>query len=416
MDGKQLRGLRPELETFLNRYLPVFGRDENQQHAGRFVQGLLGGQERRNTENIAEAVEGGVVRTMQKFIAQGSWEDRKVLRELRTHVAETLGDERGTINIDETGFPKKGKKSVGVKRQYSGTLGRVDNCQIGVFANYYSSKGHTFLDRRIYLPEEWCRDLPRRDEAGVPENIVFRTKPELGLEMIRNAVSEGIPFQWVGGDSVYGDSPVFVQGVRALGKWYVLDVSSEAHVWVREPALGKPEAGGGRAAAKSKPISVREAAAQLPSSAFRRITVSDGSQGEIVYEYAEMTVWFSEGGYPAEEPERLLVRRTIHQDAELKYHRSNAPSKVSLQRVAEQRACRWSVEDDIKASKGQCGLADYETRCWTGWHHHTALSMLALFFLVLQKLRLGKKRAPDDGPRSSRHSSSPAGPAHMGRR
>ena len=223
-----------------------------------------GGQERRNAENIAEVVEGGVVRTMQKFVAQGTWEDSMVLRETRTHVAETLGDERGTINIDETGFAKKGKKSVGVKRQYSGTLGRVDNCQIGVFANYYSSKGHTFIDRRIYLPEEWCQDMQRRKEAGVPENVVFRTKPELGLEMIRRAVDEQVPFQWVGGDSVYGDSPTFIQGVHELGKWYVLDVSSEARVWLHQPRFGKPGPRGGRAQPKTKPISVPEAAAQCP--------------------------------------------------------------------------------------------------------------------------------------------------------
>jgi SRSO17 transposase len=415
MDGKQLRRLKPELETFLDRYVPLFGRDENYQHAKRFVQGLLGGQERRNTENIAEAVEGGVVRTMQVFIAQGTWEDGRVVPELRAHVGETLGDERGTINIDETGFAKKGKKSVGVNRQYSGTLGRVDNCQIGVFANYYSSKGHTLIDRKIYLPEEWCQDRQRREEAGVPKNVVFRTKPELGLEMIRTAVSEGIPFQWVGGDTVYGDSPVFVQGVRELGKWYVLDVSSEAYVWVDQPQFGKPGPRGGRAAPKTKAISVPEAASQLPPSAFRRITVSEGSQGPIVYEYAEMTVWFSEEGYPAEQAERLLVRRSMNQDADVKYHRSNAPRKVTLQRLGEQRACRWSIEDDIKASKGQCGLAEYETRGWRGWHHHTALSMLALLFLVLQKLRLGKKRATDDGSGSSCHSPSPTRSAEVGR-
>jgi len=418
MDGKQLGRLKPELDMFLERYLPLFGRDENHQHAQRFVQGLLsgiGGQGRRNTENIAEVVEGGVVRTMQKFVAQGTWEDSMVLRETRAHVAETLGDERGTINIDETGFAKKGKKSVGVKRQYSGTLGRVDNCQIGVFANYYSSKGHTFIDRRIYLPEEWCQDMQRRKEAGVPENVVFRTKPELGLEMIRRAVDEQVPFQWVGGDSVYGDSPTFVQGVHELGKWYVLDVSSEARVWVHQPEVGKPGPRGGRAQPKTKPISVAEAAAQWSPSAFRRITVSEGSQGSIVYEYAEMTVWFSEEGYPREQAERLLVRRTLNQDAELKYHRSNAPPKVTLQRVAEQRGCRWSIEEDIKACKGQCGLAEYETRGWIGWHHHTALSMLALLFLVLQKQRLGKKRATDDGSGSSFPSSSPTRSASMGR-
>jgi SRSO17 transposase len=328
-----------------------------------------------------------------------------VLGEVRAHVTEVFGDEKGTVNIDETGFPKKGKKSVGVKRQYSGTLGRVDNCQIGVFANYCCSNGHTFIDRRLFLPEEWAADRDRREEAGVPEGVVFRTKPELGLEMVETAVRDGVPFRWVGGDCVYGDSPKFVQGVRALGKWYVLDVSSEAHVWLTQPELrnsGEPGSGRRRSAkaakATTKPISVPEAVAQLSSSAFRRVTVADGSQGPIVYEYAEMTVWFSEEGAPASQPERLLVRRSCTQEAEVKYHRSNAPSKVNLERIAEQRACRWTIEQDIQAGKGECGLDEYETRGWIGWHHHTGLAILALLFLVLQKVRLGKKRAADDRP------------------
>jgi len=405
MDGKQLRRFRPELEVFLKRYLPLFGREDNHAHAVRFVHGLFDGSDRRNTENIAEAVAGGVPRTLQKFITQGVWDAGEVLGEVRAHVTEVLGDEKGTVNIDETGFPKKGKKSVGVKRQYSGTLGRVDNCQIGVFANYCSSKGHTFIDRRLFLPEDWAADRERRKEAGVPEAVVFRTKPELGLEMVETAVREEVPFTWVGGDCVYGDSPKFVQGVRALGKWYVLDVSSEAHVWLTQPELrnsGEPGSGrrhsGKAAKTTTKPISVPEAVAQLSPSAFRRVTVADGSQGPIVYEYAEMTVWFSEEGAPASQPERLLVRRSCTQEAEVKYHRSNAPSKVSLQRLAEQRACRWTIEQDIQAGKGECGLDEYETRGWVGWHHHTGLAILALLFLVLQNVRLGKKRAADDRP------------------
>jgi SRSO17 transposase len=416
MDGKQFRQLKPELDTFLDRYLPLFGREENHRHAGHFVQGLLGGQERRNTENIAEVIEGGVVRTMQKFVSQACWEDSLVLRELRSHVVKALADAEGTLNVDETGFPKKGKKSVGVQRQYSGTLGRIDNCQVGVFANFCSSQGHTLIDRRISLPKEWIENRERCEEAGVPEGVIFRTRPQLGLEMIQTAVLEQVPFLWVGGDSVYGDSPVFVQVVRELGKLYVLDVSSEAYVWVSEPEFGKPGPRGGRAKPKTKAIPVAQAAAQLTPSAFKRITVSEGSQGPIVYEYAEMTVWFSEEGHPAAEPERLLIRRSLNQEPELKYHRSNAPSNVSLKRLAEQRALRWTIEEDIKAGKGQCGLDEYETRGWTGWHHHTALSMLALLFLVLQKLRLGKKRAPNDRPRSSRNSSPPTGSAPMGRR
>ena len=391
MDGEQLRRLKPELDLFLERYMELFGREENHRHAERFVHGLLGGQERRNTENIAEGVAGGVVRTMQKFVSQARWNDAVVLGEARRHVAETLAEENGTINVDETGFPKKGKKSVGVKRQYSGTLGRIDNCQVGVFANYCSSKGHTLIDRRISLPKDWALDQDRREEAGVPAGVIFRSRPELGLEMIHTAVSEQVPFQWVGGDSVYGDSPPFVQGVRELGKWYVLDVASDAYVWLSEPKFGKPGPRGGRAKPKTKPIPVSEAVKQINPAAFRRITVAEGSQGPIVYEYAELKVWFSEESYPAAEPERLLVRRSLNQEPELKYHRSNAPKKVSLARLAEQRACRWTIEEDIKAGKGECGLDEYETRGWTGWHHHTALSILALLFLVLQKLHLKKR-------------------------
>lgn len=185
MDVEQVRKLKPELETFVARYLPHFGRSENYEHAQRMLSGLLAGGERRNVENIAEEMSGGVVRTMQKFISQATWEARDVLAELRRHVGETLGEADAILNVDETGFPKKGVKSVGVKRQYSGTLGRVDNCQVGVLANYCSSGGHLLFDRRLFLPEEWAADPARREEAGVPAGVVFRTKPELALEMVQ---------------------------------------------------------------------------------------------------------------------------------------------------------------------------------------------------------------------------------------
>lgn len=409
MDGKQLRRLKPELELFVERYLPLFGRCENHAHAVAFLHGLLGAAERRNVENIAEAVAGGVVRTMQKFVSQGCWDDARVLGELRTHVTEMLGAADATINVDETGFPKKGTQSVGVKRQYSGTLGRIDNCQIGVMANYCSSNGHTLIDRRLFLPQEWAGDAARREAAGVPEGVVFRTKPELALEMLQAAAAGGVPFQWVGGDSVYGDSPSFVQGVRALGKWYVVDTSSDARVWLKPPRMRQVGRVGNRAGRPTtkpkpltKPMTVTEAVATLPPTAYRRITVSEGSQGPILYEYAELTVWFSEEGLPAAEPERLLVRRSLGQEPESKYHRSNAPAAIPLQKVAAQRALRWTIEQDIQAGKGQSGLDEYETRGWTGWHHHTALSLLALLFLVLQRTRLGEKRAAADRPRGPR--------------
>jgi SRSO17 transposase len=395
MDGKQLRRLKPELECFLERYAVCLGHASNLVHARQLVHGLLDGSDRRNVENIAEAAEGGVVRTLQKFISQGAWEDRAVLGELRSQIMEAMGDEEAVICVDETGFPKKGTKSVGVKRQYSGILGRVDNCQIGVFLNYVSQGEHVFLDRRLFVPEEWAADVPRRKEAGMPDNVVFRTKPELALGMMAEAVAAKVPFRWVTGDSVYGDSPTFVQGLRALKKWYVLDVSSKICVWLRCPKRlrsGKAE---------ERPITVVEAMQGLPASAWKRMTVAEGSQGPRVYEYAEVLAWFSEEGRPTPTFERLLFRRSIGQEAEVKFQRSNAPPKIKLQRLAEVGGSRWTIEQDFQAGKGECGLDEYETRGWVGWHHHTALSMLALLFLVLQRKRLGEKRAADDRTRSA---------------
>jgi len=410
MDRNQLRRLKPELDGFLGRYLGLFGRAENGQHARQLVHGLLDGSERRNVENMAEAVEGGVVRTLQKFVGQGAWEERAILAELRGQVAEALGDEEGVINVDETGFPKKGTKSVGVKRQYAGILGRVDNCQVGVFLNYASKAGHVLFDRRLFLPEEWAADRRRRKEAGVPEGVVFRSKPELGLEMVAEAAAAGMPFRWVGGDSLYGDSPTFVQGLRALKKGYVLDVSSQARVWLRCPRRLRSGKGEGR------PIAVAEAVKRLPAAAWKRITVAEGSQGPRVYDYAEMVVWFSEEGMPAPTFERLLIRRSLGQEPELKYQRSNAPMPIKLQRLAEVGASRWTIEQDFQAGKGECGLDEYETRGWIGWHHHTALSMLALLFLVLQRKRLGEKRAADDRGRSAGRAQAPARSPQVGRR
>lgn len=361
MDVQELRQLRPELDLFLERYAPHFGRDEARDHAQRFVQGLLLGGDRRSVENIAEAVDGCVVRSLQKFLAQSPWSDDELMEELRRHVTEVLGDTDATPNVDETGFPKKGTKSVGVKRQYAGCLGRTDNCQIGVCVNYRSSAGHTLIDRRLFLPEEWAADRPRREEAGVPEAVVFRTKPELGLEMVRQAAERGLPFRWVTSDGVYGDSPTFVQGIRELGKWYVVDTSADARVWLSQPEVipagtrgprGRPTT---RPRAATKPERVDEVVARLPAQAWKRIVVAEGSQGPRNFEYAFLWVWFSEGGLPSGR-ERLLVRRSLGQQAEVKCHRSNAPAEIAPARLAQVRGGHWSVEQSFEAAKGECGL------------------------------------------------------------
>jgi SRSO17 transposase len=419
MDVQALRQLRPELDLFLERYAPHFGRDEAQDHAKRFVQGLLLGGDRRSVENIAEAIDGCVVRSLQKFIAQSPWPEDDLLEELQRHVSEVLGDPDATLNVDETGFPKKGTKSVGVKRQYAGCLGRTDNCQIGVCVNYRSAAGHTLIDRRLFLPKEWAADLPRREEAGVPEAVVFRTKPELAVEMVQQAVERGLPFRWVTADSVYGDSPTFVQGIRGLGKWYVVDTSVEARVWLTEPEVIPAGTKGprGRATTQprvaSKPERVGDVIARLPAKAWKRIAVAEGSQGPRLYEYAFVWVWFSEEKLLSG-PERLLVRRSLGQQAEVKCHRSNAPAEVSVEKLAQVRGEHWSVEQSFQAAKGECGLDEYETRGWLGWHHHTALSLLALWFLALQRLRLGEKKSANERTRGAGAARASAGYAAVG--
>ena len=280
------------------------------------------------------------------------------------------------------------------------------------------------FDRRLFLPEDWAADEERREEAGVPKTVVFRTKPELALEMVQDAVAAGVPFRWVAGDSVYGDSPTFLQGVRSLNKWYVVDTSSDARVWTSEPTrqpVGQSAPRGGRmrtrARAVEKPITVVEAVAALPATAWKRITVAEGSQGPRIYDYAELTVWFSEEGLPALASERLMVRRSLGQEPEFKYQRSNAPSiSVPLKKLAAIGGCRWTIEQGFQAGKGECGLDEYETRGWIGWHHHTALSILALFFLEKQRRRLGKKKSTDDRAGGSRGASSPSRHSLLGRK
>jgi SRSO17 transposase len=422
MDARELRRLKPELDSFLDCYAPLFGSEPARAaHANRFIQGLLLGGERRNAENIAEAIDGCVVRSLQKFIAQSSWQDDDFVEELQRHVSTEFGDPNASINVDETGFPKKGTKSVGVQRQYAGCLGRTDNCQIGVFINYRSEAGHTLIDRRLYLPEEWANDAERRAEAGVPEEVVFRTKPELALEMVTLAAERGVPFRWVTADSVYGDSPKFVQGLRALGTHYVVDSSADARVWLEEPEVipaGTRMPSGQRTVKPKvtiKPQRVDEVVADLPSTAWKQLVVAEGSQGPRRFEYAELWVWFSEEGIPSGR-ERLLVRRSLGQKAEIKYHRSDAPAAIALAKLAEVRGGHWSVEQSFQAAKGECGLDEYETRGWVGWHHHITLTMLALWFLGLQRRRLGKKRAADDSARSAGTARASSRGAALGRK
>lgn len=419
MGAEELRRLRPESESFPDRYAPVFGRPEAHVHGRRFVQGLLLGGDRRSVENIAEAIDGRVVRSLQTFVTDAPRSGDAVLTELRQQVTEEWGDPEAVVIADETGFPKKGVKSVGVKRQYSGTLGRVENCRVGVFLGYHATGGHAVVDRRPSLPEEWANGRLRRQAAGVPEGVIFRTEPEPALAMVADAVAAGLPFRWVTGDSVYGDSPGFRQGIRALEKWYVPDSSADARVWTSRPEVippgRKPPRGRATTQPKvvDKPSRVGDVVAALPEGAWRRVTVAQGSRGPLVYEYAEVKAWFSEEGRPSG-PARRLVRRSLGQEPELKYHRTNAPAGVTPGALASIRSRRWAIEQDFQSGKGECGLDEYEARGWVGRHHHTALSVVALWLLARQRDRSGGKKPGADGARGAGRPRAPARRAGVG--
>ena len=410
MDVNQLRSLKPELDAFLERYFPLFGREENHSHASILVQGLLAKGERRNVENIAESMEGGVVRTLQKFISQAAWDDRAVLDELREHVKEELAHDEGVVNVDETGFPKKGTKSVGVKRQIlrdSGPDGQLPGGrvpQLLLRRRTRPLRPPSLLARRMGSRPRAAergggsgeRRLP--DQTGTGPRHASRGgsgRPPVSLGWRRRAVRRQSDIR-----------------PRSAGAGEVVRpgfVGRRGHVWLEAPTVrrpGEPGQRGGRPArrikAVEKPQPLSKVLKTIRASEWRRVTVAEGSQGPRIYEYVERTVWFSEGGSPAEQPERLLIRRSVDQQADVKFQRSNAPASVALQRLTEVGGCRWTIEEGFQCGKGECGLDEYEARGWIAWHHHTSLFLLALWFLTQQRRRLGKKRAADDRPRSPR--------------
>jgi SRSO17 transposase len=309
--------------------------------------------------------------------------------------AERIPGPAGVFIADETGFAKQGKKSVGVHRQYSGTLGKTDNCQVGVFLAYAAPGGHALIDGRLFLPEAWVGDALRCRAAGVPEEERrFRTKPELALEMIAAARSRGhLSGEWVTADAVYGNSPTFRDGLEALGLQYVLEVQSTLRVFEHEVETVLPVRSGRgpqftrrRVVPGSPPArEVREIGASLSPEAWHLQKAAEGSQGPRVYRFQALRIWESKRrGLPGR-TSWLLVRENLD-GSEPRYFLSNASATTPLQKLAEVASIRWSVEEEFQITKGECGLDEYEVRSWSGWHHHITLAMLAgAFLLELEK-------------------------------
>ena len=375
-----------EVDGVAARLRGHFRRRAGHRHAVAYVRGLLGDAERKNGWQLAEHAGYRHPRTMQRVLDRSAWGADEVRDDLRASVAAQLGDPEGVLVVDETGFLKQGAKSCGVARQYSGTAGRIENCQIGVFLGYASPKGRAGIDRALHLPREWADDPERRAAAGVPDAVEFRTKPQLALEMIEAALDAGVPAHWVVGDEVYGSDGKLRRALEARPQAYALAVKSS-----EKRTTWPPSAPPGQ-------VTVSAVAAALAPGAWRRLSCGEGAQGERLYAWACVPL------RPALRPgwvHALLIRRHPAEAEEVAYYLVYAPVETPLAELVRAVGSRWAIEDLFKLGKSQVGLDQYEVRSWTGWHRHVTLALLALAVLAAVVGEKGERRRTSASSRSA---------------
>jgi SRSO17 transposase len=386
-----------ELRAYHAIYSPLFQRREQRDAAHSYLQGLLAPLPRKSIEPMVLAVAGvapKAVRAMQSFMSEGQWHDARLLRQHWKEVDTDLGAADGVLMVDGSDVPKQGIHSVGVKRQYCGELGKRANCQAGVCVGYVSAQGYTVLDRRLYVPAAWLTDdayAARRRQCGLPAATTFKTKPALAQEMLAAVVqSQALRCRWVVADEAFGGNPGFLDDVAGLGLWYVVEVPHSTRVWEERPATHiPPRRGRGRRPYRERLVqgapkarTVVEVATALPTEAWTRQTIQEGSQGPMVAEFAALRVVAVRETLPG--PDVWLVLRRQSATGELKTYLGNAPVDITLEKLVHMSGMRWPIETCFEDSKQLLGMGDYEVRSWTGWHHHMTLVMLAHFFLGWQ--------------------------------
>jgi SRSO17 transposase len=371
---KMVRSWSEELEAVGNLLSVHFARSEVRQRAQDYLRGLLSEAERKNSWQLAEVVGNSTPYGIQHLLGRASWDADALRDDLREYVIEHLADSESCLIVDETGFIKKGEQSVGVKRQYTGTVGKRENCQVGVFLAYASSRGQAFIDRELYLPEEWALDKERRKRAGVPDEVGMRTKPELAKEMLQRAlVDGGVKASWVVADSVYGDSRRLGMFLEEREQPYVLALSGKAHVW----------SGFYQHRVSTLLDALREGELQAGGTeeeeGWKRLSAGEGSKGPRLYDWLRLPL-----NPPLQEDFQrwLLVRRSIEDPEELSAYTVFCAQNTTLEALAKVAGSRWRVEIAFEEAKGEVGLAHYEVRSWDGWYRHITLSLFAHAFLA----------------------------------
>lgn len=351
-----------------------FPRSEPRENAMAYIRGLLSPEERKNSWTLSERAGDATPDRMQRLLSTTDWDPDLVRDDLCRYAAGHLGDADGVLILDETGFLKKGIRSAGVSRQYSGTAGRIENCQIGVFLTYATPAGRTFLDRELYLPQGWTEDRDRCTAAGIPADTGFATKPELAMKMLERAHDAGIPARWVTGDEVYGRCSGLRTKCEELGWSYVLAVAVNQHVIA---------AAGERAGQEFR---ADELTAALPLQAWRTRSAGKGTKGDRLYDWARTPV---RGVNHPDSAYWLLARRSLKDPSKLAYYLCHAPARTGLAGLARIAGTRWAIEETFQTSKGETGLDHYQVRQWTGWYRHITLSMLAHAFLTVTRSEKG---------------------------
>lgn len=361
--------------------------------AQQYLQGLMQAR-RKNMERMEEVVPDCDYQSLHHFLSDSEWDARAVLDQVAVEADRHLGGcADSCLLLDESSFAKKGKKSVGVTRQWSGRLGKVDNCQVAVFAALARGSSSTLIDTRLYLPQEWTQDRKRCLAAGVPASqAVFKSKAELALEMVLHARQNGVRFGWVGADGGYGKDPAFLRGLADHGEVFVAEVHRDQSIYPEDPAPCIPER---KAAHGKKPTLLQAQSASQrvdawvqaqPSELWQKIVVRQGTQGELRVEALRHRVWLWDGSEPKARCWHLVATREIGSVEKVKYALSNAPAETSLERLVQMQRQRFWIERSFEDGKSESGLADYQVRGWRAWHHHMALVLMAMLFMLEEKL------------------------------